>query len=89
MSSWIERQLSSHRAQFAATAIISGGAVACLIYGAQAFRRKAAIEELKASIPELNESHQAQRVCRLLRSLAQKWNNKVHECRADCLSEAD
>ena len=62
MSSWIERQLSSHQAQLAATALISGVTVASLIYGGQAIRRKVAVEELKASIPPLDERHQAQRV---------------------------
>lgn len=57
MSSWLERQASSHHVQLAATALLSGVAVAGLIYGSQAIRRKAAIDELKASIPELSESH--------------------------------
>lgn len=59
MSSWLERQASSHHVQLAATALFSGVAVAGLIYGSQAMRRKNAIDELKASIPELSESHQA------------------------------
>lgn len=64
MSSWLERQLSSHHVQLAATALISGATVAGLIYGGQAIRRKVAVEELKASIPSLDAEHQAQRVCR-------------------------
>lgn len=63
MSSWFERQLSSHQFQLAATALVSGITVAGLIYGGQAIRRKVAVEELKASIPPLDEEHQAQRVC--------------------------
>lgn len=59
MSSWLERQASSHHVQLAATALFSGVAVAGLIYGSQAIRRKAAVDELKASIPELSESHHA------------------------------
>jgi hypothetical protein len=59
MTSWLERQTSSHRVQLAATAIFSGAAVAGLIYGGQAVRRRAAVEELKASIPELDDSHHA------------------------------
>ena len=62
MSAWLERQASSHQVQLAATAVLSGVAVAGLIYGSQAIRRKVAVEELKASIPELNESHHAERV---------------------------
>lgn len=59
MSSWLERQASSHHVQLAATALFSGVAVAGLIYGSQAIRRRAAVDELKASIPELSESHHA------------------------------
>ena len=62
MTSWFERQASSHHVQLAAAAIISGVTVAGLIYGTQAFRRKEAIQELKASIPELNENHHADMV---------------------------
>lgn len=62
MSSWLERQLSSHQVQLAATALISGVTVAGLIYGGQAIRRKVAVEELKASIPPLDAEHQAQRL---------------------------
>lgn len=66
MSSWIERQFSSHQAQLAATALISGVTVAGLIYGGQAIRRRVAVEQLKASIPPIDEEHQAQRVRRRL-----------------------
>lgn len=62
MSSWLERQASSHHFQLAATAVISGAAVASLIYGGQAIRRKTAVDELKASIPELDESHHSEMV---------------------------
>ena len=62
MSAWLERQASNHHVQLAATAILSGAAVAGVIFGSQYARRKVAIEELKASIPELNEKHQAQKV---------------------------
>ena len=59
MSTWIERQASSHHVQLAATAIFSGAAIAGLIYGSQAIRRKAVIDELKASIPDIDDSHHA------------------------------
>ncbi len=62
MSTWFERQASSHQVQLAATAVFSGIAVAGLIYGSQAIRRKIAVDELKASIPELDKNHHAQRV---------------------------
>lgn len=64
MSSWLERQASSHQVQLAATALLSGVAVAGLIYASQNIRRKAAVDELKASIPELNENHHADLVSR-------------------------
>lgn len=66
MSSWFERQLSSHQVQLATTALVSGITVAGLIYGGQAIRRKVAVQELKASIPPLDEEHQAQPVRRIV-----------------------
>ena len=62
MSSWIQRQSSSHQAQLAATALLSGLAVAGTIFGVQAIRRKVAIEDLKASIPNVDEKHRANAV---------------------------
>ncbi|KAL9613193.1 MAG: hypothetical protein Q9167_002270 [Letrouitia subvulpina] len=62
MASWFERHLSSHQVQLAATAVVSGITVAGLIYGGQAIRRQARIDELKASIPELNEQHHAEQL---------------------------
>ena len=62
MTSWLERQASSHHVQLAAAAVFSGVTVAGLIYGIQAIRRNEAVQELKASIPELNENHHADMV---------------------------
>ncbi len=62
MASWLDQQFSSHRVQLAAAALISGAAVAGAIYGTQAVRRKEAVEELKASIPDLSEDHRAELV---------------------------
>jgi hypothetical protein len=62
MSSWLQRQASSHSVQLAATAVFSGVAAAGAIYGYQAMKRKAAVEELKASIPDISEQHQAAQV---------------------------
>jgi len=62
MASWIHQQFSSHRLQLAATAFLSGAAVAAAIYGTQAIRRKEAVEELKASIPDLGDNHRAELV---------------------------
>lgn len=66
MASWFERQVSSHQVQLAAVALFSGVAVAGTIYGTQAVRREKRVEELKASIPELSESHHADMVRYLL-----------------------
>lgn len=60
MSSWIQRQISSHR--IAATAVVTGVAVAGTIFGAQAIRRKVAVEDLKSSIPDVDEKHHTERV---------------------------
>ena len=81
MSSWLERQASNHQIQLAAAAVLSGAVVAGVILGAQAVRRKEAVEELKATIPELSEDHKAE----LVRRGTAKG---VKECLADCLSEA-
>ena len=55
MSAWLHQQTSSHRVQLVSTAIVSGIAVASTIFCIQALRRKIAIEELKASIPNSDE----------------------------------
>ena len=59
MAAWFDRQFQNHNFQLAAVALLSGAAVAGTIYGTQAIRRKERVDELKASIPELNESHHA------------------------------
>ncbi|KAK4692251.1 tRNA threonylcarbamoyladenosine dehydratase, partial [Lecanoromycetidae sp. Uapishka_2] len=59
MASWFDRQFANKNVQLAAVALLSGAAVAGTIYGTQAIRRKERVEELKASIPELNETHHA------------------------------
>ena len=66
MASWLERQASSHHVQLAGTAVFSGIAIAGIIYGSQAIRRKTAIDELKASIPDLDDSHHADLVGRTI-----------------------
>ena len=55
MSSWLQRQTSSHNAQLVGTALLSGVAVAGAIFGIQALRRQIAVEDLKASIPGFDE----------------------------------
>ena len=62
MSSWVEKQLSSHRLQLVATAILSGVAVTGLIFGSQAIRRQVVIDELKETIPNMDEEHDAEKV---------------------------
>lgn len=60
MSSWLERQTSSHSVQLAAVALASGAVVASAIFGSQALRQEKKVSKLKASIPELNENHHAE-----------------------------
>lgn len=62
MTSWLEKQAGSHKVQLAATAVLSGAAVAAGILGFQAMRRHDAVEKLKASIPEIDERHHAEKV---------------------------
>lgn len=62
MSTWLERQASSHQIQLAAVALASGAVVAGAIYGSQAIRREKKVSKLKASIPELSENHHAEEV---------------------------
>jgi hypothetical protein len=59
MASWIQRQSNSHQAQLAATAVLSGAAVAGAILGFQKFRRRERVKRLKASIPEIDEKYHA------------------------------
>lgn len=63
MSSWLQRQASSHSVQLAATAVLSGAVVAGAIFGVQNARRKIAVEDLKASIPAADEEHEVHDVC--------------------------
>lgn len=62
MSSWISRATESRNAQLITTAAVSGFVVASAILGFQKARRMARVADLKASIPELNDDHHAQRM---------------------------
>ncbi|KAJ5176676.1 tRNA threonylcarbamoyladenosine dehydratase 2 [Penicillium canariense] len=62
MSSWFHRQAGSQNSQLATTAVLSGAAVAGAIFGYQAYRRKEAVHDLKASIPGLDEEHHAEKL---------------------------
>lgn len=62
MSSWLQRQAGAQTSQLATTAVLSGAAVASAIFGYQAYRRKEAVHDLKASIPDLDEEHHAEKV---------------------------
>ncbi|KAJ5623727.1 hypothetical protein N7510_000036 [Penicillium lagena] len=66
MASWLQRQAGSHPTQLTTTAVLSGAAVAGAIFGYQAFRRKEAVHDLKASIPEIGERHHADKVSFIL-----------------------
>jgi tRNA threonylcarbamoyladenosine dehydratase len=62
MSSWIFRATASHNVQLVITAVISGVVVAGAILGFQKSRRQYMVEDLKASIPSINQEHVATRV---------------------------
>jgi hypothetical protein len=62
MSSWLHRQAGSQSSQLATTAVLSGAAVAGAIFGYQAYKRKEAVHDLKASIPMLDDEHSATKV---------------------------
>lgn len=62
MSSWLHRQAGSQTSQLATTAVLSGAAVAGAIFGYQAYKRKEAVHDLKASIPSLDDEHHAVKV---------------------------
>lgn len=62
MSSWITRATESRNAQLITTAVVSGALVASTILGFQQARRMYRVAEVKASIPDIDDKHQAQRV---------------------------
>ncbi|KAL9112749.1 MAG: hypothetical protein Q9227_003052 [Pyrenula ochraceoflavens] len=57
ISSWLERQASSRHVQLAGAAVLGGVTVAAAILGAQSIRREVMIEDLKASIPNIDDTH--------------------------------
>lgn len=89
MSSWLHRQAGSSNNQLATTAVLSGAAVAGAIFGYQAYRRKEAVHDLKASIPSLNDEHHAEKVraSRLLNGGRLKdmdcWDRELTTTQAD------
>lgn len=62
MSSWISKATESRNAQLITTAAVSGAVVASAILGYQKALRMTKVADLKASIPEINDDHHAQRV---------------------------
>ncbi|KAI9811802.1 MAG: hypothetical protein M1832_000696 [Thelocarpon impressellum] len=62
MASWFSRTAGSHSAQLAATAVLSGALVAGTILGFQHVRRQVKVEDLKRSIPDLDEEHTVDQV---------------------------
>ncbi|PGH03117.1 hypothetical protein AJ79_07444 [Helicocarpus griseus UAMH5409] len=62
MSAWIQRQTNSPYVQLAGAAVLSGAAVAGAILGYQSVKRNEAIQRLKASIPDIDEQHPAQKL---------------------------
>jgi hypothetical protein len=62
MSSWISRATESRNAQLITTAVVSGALAASTILGFQQARRMYRVAEVKASIPDIDDDHQASRV---------------------------
>ncbi|OAK97012.1 hypothetical protein IQ06DRAFT_350719 [Phaeosphaeriaceae sp. SRC1lsM3a] len=62
MSSWISKATESRNAQLITTAVVSGAIVASTIIGFQQARRLYRVADLKASIPEIDDEHHAQRL---------------------------
>ena len=62
MSIWLQQQVSSHRVQLAAVAVVSGLAVAGSIFTIQTIRRNLAVEELKAEISNSENNHNVETV---------------------------
>ena len=62
MPPWFQAA-SSLQVQLATTAILSGATVASVIFGYQNIRRKEAVEDLKSSIPDIDEEHPTEKVC--------------------------
>ena len=70
MSSWLSEIASSHRLQLGVTAIASGCLAASAVIGLQEARKWYNERELKDSIPGLDQPHDVERVCNLLRLLS-------------------
>jgi hypothetical protein len=62
MSSWVSKATESRNAQLITTAVVSGAVVASTILGFQQARRMWRVADLKASIPDVDDEHHAQRV---------------------------
>jgi hypothetical protein len=62
MSHWFRFQNYSHQTQLVGAAIIGGLAAVTTVYSIQAIRRNVALEDLKASIPQLSDKHKTQKV---------------------------
>lgn len=66
MSTWLQQHTSSHHGQLLATAIVSGLVVAGTIWASQTIRHNVARDELRASIPNVDEEHDSQAVCQAI-----------------------
>ncbi|MCJ1286149.1 hypothetical protein MMC26_005494 [Xylographa opegraphella] len=79
MTTWLERQGSSHQTQLIATAILSGITVIGVVLGVQAVRRQVAVDELKASIPNVDEPHDANTVPNFATNSVQPLSSREDE----------
>jgi len=62
MSQWLSSHNYSHQTQLIGAAIIGGLAAVTTIYSIQAIRGDVAVEDLKASKPQLTDKRKTQRV---------------------------
>jgi len=76
MSSGLSRLTASHNAQLITTAVVSGVVVGTAILGFQQARRMLKVENVKASIPDINEDHQATKVFQ--RSFVFQFKHSTH-----------
>lgn len=74
MASFFSHAAADPRFQFATTAVLSGAAVACLIFGYQALDREERLNELKHSIPSLATDSPTTGQVRNSQPILQNWN---------------
>ena len=64
MSTWLSEIASSHRLQLSVTAVVSAAVAITAVIGLQNAKRAYNVNDLKDSIPQSDEKHDVERVCR-------------------------